>query len=314
MIRLRLRLASPCAAVLSAALLGACYDTPLIPAEPLAAGGSAGRAGDMNLGGTSAAGSGAANAGAGSPMNAGGASGVGGSGHGAGTAGTTGSAGTMGAAGTTGQAGSSGAPSVTWLELSGSTAPASFASNAALGINGSFYAYADGCSTLTWDESTRCASGMLCDPAKSLDNWGMAVGFDFHNTGVDGTPPNTKLIWNPNEHGALGVAWRIRNNAPKLQVWVLNMAPSWQGQCSAMTCEIAGPPDGVAPAALSGELLFGHMIKDNWGGSGVQYTFDRRGACPSIQARGRANRSGRLQLLRRRLGHRSLSGLRGERA
>jgi hypothetical protein len=179
------------------------------------------------------------------------------------------SAGTAG----TGNAGSSGASGVTWLELSGSTAPSSSAINAELGIEGSFYAYGDDCSKLVWDDQGRCASGTLCDPAISLDNWGISIGFDFRNTGPDGTPPNAKLIWNPDDFKARGVAWRIRGKAPQLQVWVLNMAPSWQGQCTGMPCEIVGPPDGVAPAALNGELDFDNMIKDTWG-SGVEYTFD----------------------------------------
>lgn len=177
------------------------------------------------------------------------------------------------AAGTTGQAGSIGAPPVTWLELSGSTAPSSAPVNAALGIEGAFYAYGDGCSTLDWDEQGRCASGVLCAPELSPDNWGIAIGFDFRNTGPDGTPPDTKRIWNPNDFAARGVAWRIHGTAPKLQVWVLNMASSWNGQCSAMACEISGPPDGVASAALNGELHFDDMIKDTWG-SGIDYTFD----------------------------------------
>jgi hypothetical protein len=176
-------------------------------------------------------------------------------------------------AGTTSQAGSSGAPHVTWLELNGSTAPASSATNAALGVEGSFYAYSDGCSELAWDDLSRCASGMLCAPELSPDNWGIAIGFDFHNTGPDGTPPETKLTWDPNDFGARGVAWQVRGTAPKLQVWVLNMAASWHGQCSDMKCEIAGPPDGVASAALDGELHFDNMIKDTWG-SGIEYTFD----------------------------------------
>jgi len=109
---------------------------------------------------------------------------------------------------------------------------------------------------------------------QTLDNWGIAIGFDFRNTGAAGTPSNTKLIWNPNDFAALGVAWRVRGKAPQLQVWVLNMASDWHGQCNVMSCEISGPPDGVAPAALNGELHFDSMIKDYWGGSGTPYTFD----------------------------------------
>jgi hypothetical protein len=256
---------------LTAALLCACYDTPLIPADASAAGGRANHMGGASAGGKptnssgaggkAAASVGGANEAGDSPVNPGGA-------PAAGAAGQSG-----GSAGATGQAGDSGAPGITWLDLDGSSAPASSAVNAALDIEGAFYAYSDGCSQLTWVEETRCASGVLCDP-QNLANWGMAVGFDFHNTGATGTPPNTKLIWNPNDVGAVGVAWRIHGTAPKIQLWVLNMDPSWHGQCNAMTCEIAGPPDGVAPAPLEGSLLFDHMVKDDWGGTGISYTFD----------------------------------------
>ncbi|HEY3254075.1 MAG TPA: hypothetical protein VGJ91_09015 [Polyangiaceae bacterium] len=253
-------------ATLAALLLGACYDMPLIPDDSPALAGSAGRgsSGSGSGGRAGASGapasSGATNSDAGSRPNGGG-----GASAGAGTS--------AGTAGTTGEAGGSGAPHITWLELNGSTAPSSSATNAALGIEGSFYAYGDGCSKLVWDDTGRCASGTLCAPEQSLDNWGIAIGFDFRNTGPEGTPPDTKLTWNPDDFGALGVAWRVRGTAPKLQVWVLNMAASWQGQCSAMNCEISGPPDGVAPAALNGELHFDNMIKDTWG-SGINYTFD----------------------------------------
>jgi hypothetical protein len=233
---------------------------PLIPEDSLTVAGSAGAGADA--GGAPPASSGAPTANGGSKPNGGGGARAGEAGNSAGTAGTT------------GQAGSSGASQVTWLELSGSRAPSSFATNADLGIEGSFYAYGDGCSQLDWDEVGRCASGKLCDPAPSLDNWGISIGFDFRNTGPDGTQPNTKLTWDPRDFAARGVAWRVRGNAPQLQVWVLNMAASWQGQCSAMKCEIVGPPDGVAPAARNGELDFEHMIKDDWGGSGDEYTFD----------------------------------------
>ena len=98
--------------------------------------------------------------------------------------------------------------------------------------------------------------------------------FDFRNTGVSGTPPDTKLLWNPNAVGARGIAWNITGKAPSLQVWVLNMDTSYAGQCSVMSCEIAGPPDGVDVASASGELLFAEMVKDWWGGAGTPYDFD----------------------------------------
>lgn len=260
-------------ATLPAVLLVACYDMPLIPDQSLVVAGSAGLASAASGSGGSAgsggrASSGGAPASSGATHTDGGSKPTGGSGASAGEAGKN-----AGSAGKTGQGGSSGAPSVTWLELSGSTAPSSSATNAALGIEGAFYAYGDGCSTLVWDDEARCASGMLCAPEVSLDNWGIAIGFDFRNTGPEGVPADTKLTWNPNDFSARGVAWRIRGNAPKPQVWVLNMAPSWHGQCSAMNCEISGPPDGVTLAALNGQLDFKHMIKDTWG-SGTNYTFD----------------------------------------
>ncbi|HKO51929.1 MAG TPA: hypothetical protein VJV79_29675 [Polyangiaceae bacterium] len=269
---------------LAAALVGACYDMPLIPKDSLAVGGSAGRGSagaQPTSGGTDAragagsGGTGAGAAGGGQPASSGATHADGGSKpDGGGGASASGASNHGGTAGKTGQAGSSGTPHVTWLELSGSTAPSNSTTNAALGIEGSFYAYGDGCSTLAWDDVGRCASGTLCDPALSLDNWGIAIGFDFRDTGPAGMPPDTTLTWDPNDFGALGVAWRIRGTAPKLQVWVLNMASSWQGQCNAVSCEIDGPPDGVAPALLDGELAFDNMIKDDWGGSGEPYTFD----------------------------------------
>ncbi len=273
-------------AALGAALLtvlAGCYDTKLIPDDPAARGGAAGRDGNTGNAGKPASNSGSANAGApgddgGAPEDNGGALDAGGTPNAGGTGdrgGSTGNAGRNGEiGGLTGQAGESSTKGVTWLDLDASSAPSSSATNSALGIEGVFYAYDDGCSELEWDAATRCASGTLCDPAQSVDNWGIAVGFDFHDTGAAGTPPNTKLVWDPNDVGALGLAWRITGTAPKLQVWVLNMDPSWHGQCNVMTCEINGPPDGVAPAALNGQLLFDHLVKDDWGGTGTNYTFD----------------------------------------
>jgi hypothetical protein len=53
------------------------------------------------------------------------------------------------------------------------------------------------------------------------------------------------------------------------------MDPSWEGQCSADSCEIAGPPDGVSSPALRGLLRFDQLQKDDWGGAGERYIFDR---------------------------------------
>jgi hypothetical protein len=242
--------------LLSCALPCSCFDTKLIPAPPSHDGGAPGSAG-MAAAGEAPSEAGAENGGAS----------LGGS------AGASISGGPLG--------GSAGKPAggeptrVTWLELRGSEAPASEQPNADLGISGQFYAYGDGCADLYWDEASRCATGKLCD-ALGGENWGIAVGFDFHNTGEQGTPPNTKLTWDPRDVGALGVAYDIGGEAkaPGLQLWVLNMDPIWQGECSAMTCEIAGPPDGQRLRSLQGELLFSDMDKDNWGGGGMSYEYD----------------------------------------
>jgi hypothetical protein len=234
-----------------------CFDTRTIPAEdgatnPAAGGKHASAAGASATHGGSVGVSGAA----GDNPTAGAADSVNG-----------------GAAGA-GQAGETSAPEVTWLSLEGSSAPQNDAANAALGVNGAFYAYGDDCATLVWDETTRCASGKLCTAGADFENWGVAVGFDFHATGASGEPPDSKLVWNPDDAGVRGVTWRIRGTAPGRQVWVLNMDPTFQGICSVMTCEIAGPPDGAAAASLAGELLFDDMVKDNWGGSGTPYRYD----------------------------------------
>ncbi|HYQ17142.1 MAG TPA: hypothetical protein VEQ58_15325 [Polyangiaceae bacterium] len=163
---------------------------------------------------------------------------------------------------------------MTWLELTGDRAPDADATNHQLHVDGAFYAYADSCAQLSWNETTRCASGKLCDPSLEPDAWGMAIGFDFRNTGANGTPPDTKLLWDPREVGATGVSWKVSGTAPGLQLWVLNMDSSWHGQCDVMSCEIAGPPDGVEIAPLKGELLFEQMVKDYWGGAGEPYQFD----------------------------------------
>jgi hypothetical protein len=258
----RLRLSLLVAASLLAC---ACFDTKLIPAEPADEGGAPGKAG------ATSADAGATLTDAGETASAAGAE-QGGS--------STGGSGGAAAAGTH-SGGSAGGPSggeparVTWLELRGSEAPASEPPNGELHIAGRFYAYADGCAELHWDEASRCATGQLCAPLDG-ENWGVAVGFDFNNTGAQGVPANTKLTWDPRDVGALGVAYEVGGEAqaPGLQLWVLNMDPVWQGKCTAMTCEIAGPPDGRRLLPLQGELLFSHMDKDDWGGGGVRYEYD----------------------------------------
>lgn len=246
------------------ALLGSCYDTPLIPE-----GDETNNGGETDGGSSASASAGEAASSAGSE-NAGAPAATGGKG---GTSATGGGTAPTNSAGEAAQAGQPGVPRVTWLELDGSRAPGSLEPNHELGIEGAFYAYSDSCADLSWNEATRCASGRLCDPGLEPNAWGMAIGFDFHKTGDTDDPPDTTFTWNPNDHRALGVTWRVTGTAPGLQLWVLNMASSWNGRCDVMSCEIAGPPDGTDAAPLQGELLFDRMIKDTWG-SGVAYRYD----------------------------------------
>lgn len=244
--------------LLTCALAGACFDTKLIPEEASGDGGALPTAGKAFTD-------------AGEAPNPAGAENGGSSRGGAAGAPTAGSP----SAGSAGNSAGGGGSRVTWLELQGSEAPNSLPPNGDLHIAGQFYAYADSCAELHWDAASRCATGQLCE-SRGGENWGIAVGFDFNNTGEQGEPPNTKLTWDPREVGALGVAYEIggQERAPGLQLWVLNMDRLWDGECSAMTCEIAGPPDGRRLVPLKGELLFSNMDKDNWGGSGVPYDFD----------------------------------------
>jgi hypothetical protein len=176
------------------------------------------------------------------------------------------------ATGTTGGSAMGGdGPGVTWLALEGDRAPSSAKVNAGLGVDGRFHVYSDSCATLSWDPNTRCASGNLCDPGADYENWGITVGFDFRETADS---PRAALVWDPREVSAVGFAWRISGSAPGLQAWVPNMDPRFNGRCTEMTCEISGPPDGVAAAPLSGELSFSNLQKDYWGGMGVRYVFD----------------------------------------
>lgn len=230
------------------ALLGGCFDTRIIPAEPSAEEGGAGAAGKR----AATAGSGPSGGSLGAGSSAGGAPDT----------------------ASSGQGGDPSSAGVTWLSLQGSQAPSTEAVNGALGINGALYGYKDACATLKWDPVRRCASGRLCTTGANFENWGVAVGFDFVATGPDGSPPDSKLVWDPDVRDVRGVTWQVSGHAPGLQVWVLNMDPVFRGECSQQTCEIAGPPDGAAAASLQGSLLFDQMVKDNWGGRGVAYSFD----------------------------------------
>lgn len=242
----------------SLALLSSCFDTRTIAADssagaaPSLAGKHAGTSGEANAGTThgGAAGKSATGAVGGDPTPA--------------------------AAGQAGAPASGGSQTnnVTWLTLVDSQAPSTEAPNDLLGIDGALYAYGDGCAVVDWDPATRCASGRLCTTGGNFENWGVAVGFDFHATGPNASPPDSKLVWDPEEAGVRGVTWRISGNAPGMQLWVLNMAPGFHGQCGEQTCEIAGPPDGAATPSLQGSLLFDNMVKDYWGGSGEPYTYD----------------------------------------
>jgi hypothetical protein len=232
-------------------------------------------------GGSSGTGSGGDSGGGGTGV--GGSSGNGGTtGGGGGTLPTGGSSGQGGAGGSvggsvTGGSGGTQGTGIQWLTLEGSWADPSDEPNGALQISGAFYAYGDSCAQVTYDEETRCVSGMLCEPGPNFANWGAAVGFDFHNTGAEGSPPDTKMPWNASAVGAIGIAWQVSGLAPGLQVWLTNMDPIWNGMCSADDCAINGPPDGRPSTVLGSQdtLPFSNMVKDDWGGAGTFYTFNR---------------------------------------
>jgi hypothetical protein len=243
-----------------------CFEPPILPSLPAESGAAGEHFADAGEGGTSA--------GSASPPTDGGAGAM--SSVGSGGKGMSGSsAGSSSAAGSSSESGSGGGSTgITWLELDGDRAPGSAVINAELGIEGHLYAYRDDCASLEWVPETRCATGKLCRPGPDFENWGVAVGFDFKNTGPMGDPPNTKLVWDPRAVGVKGFAWRIKGSAPAVQVWVLNMAPSFGGACAEETCEIAGPPDGDDAVSLLGQLLLSNMRKDDWAGSGDDYDFD----------------------------------------
>jgi hypothetical protein len=105
---------------------------------------------------------------------------------------TTGGTSTTGSTSATTTGGIDPVAGVNWLSFDGSWADPSVGANGALGVSGSMYSFGDSCATVSYDEATRCVSGTLCDPGTDFANWGMAIGFDFYNTGDDGTPPNTR--------------------------------------------------------------------------------------------------------------------------
>jgi len=164
--------------------------------------------------------------------------------------------------------------SVVWLTFDSAQANSITSPNGSLGINGVLYAYSDSCASVSFDPQTRCVAGYLCDVGSQFENWGVAIGFDFVNTGTTGAPPNAKLTWNPTTHNAIGVTWHISNLiTSRLQLWVLDMDPSWQGSCTSDTCSIQGAPDGASQIGADGRLYFNAMVKDDWGGSGIYYTY-----------------------------------------
>jgi hypothetical protein len=274
----------------------ACYETKLIDDRPsegdagavgshageaAAAGGEngSGEAGS-ETGGNGSGGNGGSGGSRGGSSGSGNGGNGGNGGSGASTGGESSDGGGAAVGGSTGGSGVSGTgggaplPGVTWLSFDNSAAPSTLAPNAELGVNGELYAYADDCAELHWDPLTRCASGVLCQAGPNFQNWGIAVGFYFNTTGASGTPPNTKIPWDPTEVGAEGIAWRISGAAPALQLWVLNMDPAYGGECADDACEILGPPDGTSTAALIGQLSFSRLHKDDWNGSGIVYTFE----------------------------------------
>jgi hypothetical protein len=229
--------------------------------------GSTGSGGGGGTGGTGAGGG-----------RGGGAGRSGGAGGNPGTGGSAGNSGTMGTGGSGIVELTSG---INWLGLSADAAPPTQGPNGKLGISGVFYTYGDGCATINWDAPTRCISGDLC--LVSATNWGVSIGFDLHNSGDLGTPPDEKLAWDATAVAVTGFAWETRSiTLSPLQFWVQNMDPMWNGRCSAAECSIDGPPDGTSSASLRGQLTFGQMAKENWGGTGTAYVFSA-GAISSLQ-------------------------------
>lgn len=161
-------------------------------------------------------------------------------------------------------------PGITWLSLDGNLAPGDRAPNAELGINGLFYPFSDPCVTLDWNPETRCATGTLCELGRNYEHFGIGLGFDF----LRSSDYNSRWVWDPESVGVRGLAWEISGTAPGLQVWMLNMDPSWNGECDGYDCRIPGGGDGTPKAALQGTLLFDDLVKDNWSFNTVRYTFD----------------------------------------
>jgi hypothetical protein len=167
-------------------------------------------------------------------------------------------------------------PQIRWLTLDGNRADSSDPTNAVLDVNGVFLAKSDQCANWKFDPSSRCMSGTLCDASADSSNWGVAIEFVFRYTDSAGTSMSTTLEWDPTSVGVIGVAYQVTaSTLGDLQLWILQMDPQWGGRCTSETCEIDGPPWGTSKLSSEDVLYFDHVSRDNWGGSGEYYTFDR---------------------------------------
>jgi hypothetical protein len=162
---------------------------------------------------------------------------------------------------------------VNWLTIVDDVASSVDFPNRDLGIEGVFYAYGDGCATFEWDPALRCISGEFC--AWSESNWGIGIGFDFNNDGTN------KYAWNSSSAAATpvkGISWSVHfdnSNTRDFQIWITNMDPNFGGVCAATAdCGYAGPPDGESSPSSSGSLMFTSLQKDDWGGTGTNYSFN----------------------------------------
>jgi hypothetical protein len=159
-----------------------------------------------------------------------------------------------------------------WLSLVANGAPSTEQANADFGIEGVFYTYDDGCSSISWSPTSRCLTGDLC--SLSATSWGAGIGFDFRN---DGT---TKYAWDAGTAGAKpvrGLSWQASALGAGFQVWITNIDPSAGAMCDAkVDCGINGPPDGDRSPSEIDSILFTGLRKDDWGGTGTAYTFDSK--------------------------------------
>jgi hypothetical protein len=174
---------------------------------------------------------------------------------------------------------------IVWLRLERDEAPSGLAPNGELGLNGVFLASWDSCAEASWDPETRCLRGTLCDPGPEWENYGADVNFAFRRTEVEEVPSNSIMTWNPAAAAVRGLAWETSGTENVYGVYVLNMDPAWGGVCPSWPCTVFGPADGTfdgpgtlewEPTAPNGHLLFNSMVKEDWGGIGINYAFDYR--------------------------------------